>query len=109
MAAFPEIQKIPFEGPKSKNLLAFQHYNENELVEGKSMRDHLRFSVAYWHTFRGTGSDPFGPGTMQRPWEAAKDSVESDYLVTLSRRVWAANSELKSEYAQEQAWQSRAN
>src|SRR5690348_14533998 len=77
MAAFPEINKIAYEGPKTKNLLAFRHYNESELVEGKSMRDHLRFSVAYWHTFRGTGSDPFGPGTMQRPWEAAHDSVEN--------------------------------
>ena len=77
MAAFPEINKIPFEGPKSKNPLGFRHYNESELVEGKSMRDHLRFSVAYWHTFRGTGSDPFGPGTMLRPWEAAQDSAEN--------------------------------
>jgi len=77
MPAFPDIQKIPFEGPKSKNLLAFHHYNPDEVVEGKAMKDHLRFSVAYWHSFRGTGSDPFGPGTMHRPWEAAHDSVEN--------------------------------
>lgn len=77
MPAFPDIQKIPFEGPKSKNLLAFHHYNPEEAVEGKPMKDHFRFSVAYWHTFRGTGSDPFGPGTMHRPWEAAHDSVEN--------------------------------
>lgn len=77
MPAFPEISKIPFEGPKSKNLLAFHHYNPEEVVEGKPMKDHFRFSVAYWHTFRGTGSDPFGPGTMHRPWEAAHDSVEN--------------------------------
>src|SRR5262245_65528510 len=77
MAAFPEVQKIPFEGPKSKNPLAFRHYDENELVEGVSMKDHLRFSVVYWHTFRGTGSDPFGPGTMHRPWEDGSDSVEN--------------------------------
>ena len=76
-AAFPEISKIKFEGPTSKNPLAFRHYNESEKVEGRTMRDHLRFGVAYWHTFRGTGSDPFGPGTMQRPWEAAHDSVEN--------------------------------
>ena len=63
MSAFPEISKIPFEGPSSKNPLAFRHYNPDEVVEGKSMRDHFRFAVAYWHTFRGTGSDPFGPGT----------------------------------------------
>ncbi len=77
MPAFPEISKIPFEGPKSKNPLAFHHYNPDEVVEGKPMKDHFRFSVAYWHTFRGTGSDPFGPGTMHRPWEAAHDSVEN--------------------------------
>ena len=77
MAAFPEIEKIRFEGPKSKNLLSFRHYDENEVVEGKSMREHFRFAVAYWHTFRGTGSDPFGPGTMQRPWEGPQDNVEN--------------------------------
>ena len=77
MAAFPEIQKIKFEGPKSKNMLAFHHYDENEVVEGKTMKDHFRFAVAYWHTFRGTGSDPFGPGTMVRPWESGQDSVEN--------------------------------
>jgi xylose isomerase len=77
MAAFPEVQKIKFEGPQSKNALSFKHYHESETVEGKSMRDHFRFSVAYWHTFRGTGSDPFGPGTMVRPWEGPVDNVEN--------------------------------
>ncbi|MCZ6793002.1 MAG: xylose isomerase [Planctomycetota bacterium] len=75
--AFPEVEKIRYEGPDTENLLAFRHYNEDELVEGKTMKDHLRFSVAYWHTFRGVGSDPFGPGTMHRPWEAAQDTVEN--------------------------------
>ncbi|MBX3425126.1 MAG: xylose isomerase [Pirellulales bacterium] len=74
-AAFPEISSIPFEGPASRNPLAFRYYNPDEVVEGKTMRDHLRFSVVYWHTFRGTGSDPFGPGTMVRPWEDGTDSV----------------------------------
>jgi xylose isomerase len=77
MAAFPEVSKIAYEGPQSRNPLAFHQYNADEQVEGRSMRDHLRFSVAYWHTFRGTGSDPFGPATMLRPWEAAKDSAEN--------------------------------
>lgn len=77
MPAFPDIAKIKFEGPNSKNPLAFRYYDENELVEGKSMRDHLRFSVAYWHTLRGTGLDPFGAGTMQRPWEGKSDTVEN--------------------------------
>ena len=62
MAAFPDVGKIAFEGPASKNPLAFRHYHENELVEGKSMKDHLRFSVAYWHTMRGTGGRPVRRG-----------------------------------------------
>ncbi len=77
MPAFPDIQKITYEGRESKNALAFKHYNESEKIEGKSMRDHFGFSVAYWHTFRGTGSDPFGPGTMIRPWEGPADNVEN--------------------------------
>jgi xylose isomerase len=51
--AFPKIGSIKFEGPKSKNPLAFKHYNANEKVEGKTMRDHLRFSIVYWHTMCG--------------------------------------------------------
>lgn len=77
MAFFPDIPKIPFEGPKTKNPLAFRHYNASEIVEGRSMTDWLRFSVCYWHTFRGTGSDPFGPGTLQRPWDDGSESVEN--------------------------------
>lgn len=77
MAAFPDVEKIRYEGPKSKNPLSFRHYNADEVIEGKPMKEHFRFAVAYWHTFRGAGSDPFGPGTAQRPWEAAQDSVEN--------------------------------
>jgi len=77
MAAFPEISRIPFEGPQSKNPLAFRYYDENEKVAGKSMKDHLRFSVVYWHSFRGTGSDPFGPGTALRPWDDGSNSVQN--------------------------------
>ena len=76
MSFFPDVKTIAYEGPDSTNPLAFRHYNPDEVVEGKSMKDHLRFAVAYWHTFRGTGSDPFGPGTMLRPWEDGTDSVE---------------------------------
>ena len=75
MAAFPDIQKICYEGPDSKNPLAFRWYNPDEMVEGQAMKDHFRFSVVYWHTFRGSGADPFGPGTMLRPWEDGTDSV----------------------------------
>ncbi len=76
MAFFPDVPKIPYEGPESRNPLAFRHYNASEVVEGKTMREHLRFAVCYWHTFRGTGSDPFGPGCAIRPWEDGTDSVE---------------------------------
>ena len=76
MNALPDISKIRYEGPQSKNPLAFRHYNDTEVVAGKTMKDHFRFSVAYWHTFRGTGSDPFGPGTMHRPWECGVDNLD---------------------------------
>jgi len=73
--AFPNVSKIKFEGANSRNPIAFKHYNADEVVAGKTMRDHLRFAVVYWHTFRGTGSDPFGAGTMQRPWDDGSNSV----------------------------------
>jgi xylose isomerase len=76
-AAFPEIRKIAYEGPKSRNPLAFKHYDADEQIEGKTLRDHLRFAVVYWHTFRNTLSDPFGAGTAIRPWDDGSDSVEN--------------------------------
>src|SRR5687767_969825 len=78
MSAFPKVTKrISYEGPKSKNPLAFKHYNPGELVEGKRMEDHLRFSVVYWHTFRNRLSDPFGVGTAIRPWDDGSESVKN--------------------------------
>lgn len=77
MSHFPEISRIEYEGPKSKNDLAFRWYNPDEVIEGKTMKDHLRFSVVYWHTMRGTGGDPFGPGTAVRPWDDGSDSVDN--------------------------------
>ncbi|HWL10092.1 MAG TPA: xylose isomerase [Planctomicrobium sp.] len=74
---FPNIPKIQYEGPNSKNDLAFRHYNPEEVIEGQTMRDLFRFSVAYWHTFRGTGSDPFGAPTLSRPWDDGSNSVEN--------------------------------
>ena len=76
-SAFPKIQKIQFEGPQTKNPLAFRYYNPDELVEGKPMKDHLRFSVVYWHTFRNGLSDPFGAATAIRPWDDGSSSVEN--------------------------------
>jgi xylose isomerase len=76
MSFFPEVSKIRYEGPDSKNPLAFRHYNADEVVAGKPIKEHLRFSVVWWHTFRGMGGDPFGPGCAVRPWEDGTDSVE---------------------------------
>lgn len=74
-AHFPQIAPIAYEGPSSDNPLAFRHYNPAELFDGVSLQDHMRFSIAYWHAFRGTGADPFGPGTIVRPWESGRDTV----------------------------------
>jgi xylose isomerase len=75
--AFPRIKKIAYEGPQSRNPLAFKYYNEDEKIEGKTMKDHLRFSVVYWHTFRNPLADPFGVGTALRPWDDGTDSVKN--------------------------------
>lgn len=73
----PNIRKIVYEGPTTKNRLAFRHYNPEEVIEGKTMKDHFRFSVVYWHTFRNPLSDPFGVGTAIRPWDDGTDSVQN--------------------------------
>jgi xylose isomerase len=73
---FPGIGKIVNEGTGTTNPLAFRWYDETRLVAGKTMKDHLRFSMAYWHTMCGTGGDPFGPGTKTFPWEAPADLME---------------------------------
>jgi xylose isomerase len=70
---FPKIGKIKYEGPKSKNPLAFKWYDADKKVNGVTMRDYMRVAVAYWHSLCGTGGDPFGPGTKQFPWDAASD------------------------------------
>jgi xylose isomerase len=75
--AFPEISKIPYEGPSSKNPLAFKHYDSTQVIEDRTMAEHLRFSVAYWHTFRNPLSDPFGIGTAIRPWDDGSNSIEN--------------------------------
>ncbi len=74
-AHFPKIKTIAYEGPQSVNALSFKHYNPDEVIDGRTMSAHLRFSIAYWHAFRGTGGDPFGPGTIQRPWEKGTNAV----------------------------------
>ena len=76
MEFYKGINKIEFEGKESKNPLAFRWYNENELVGGKTMKDHLRFAVAYWHSFCGDGSDPFGSATRIFPWQDISDDLD---------------------------------
>ena len=74
---FPGIQKIKFEGKDSDNPLSFKYYDSEKLVNGKPMKEHLRFATAYWHTFCGTGGDPFGPGTKIYPWDVTNDPIQS--------------------------------
>ena len=69
------IGQIQFEGKDSDNPLAFKYYNPDQIVAGKTMREHFRFAIAYWHTFCGQGSDPFGPGTQDFPWDAPSDAI----------------------------------
>jgi xylose isomerase len=75
---YPGIGKIKFEGKKSKNPLAFRWYNPEQVVAGKKMKDHLRFAVAFWHSFCGDGKDPFGDATHEFPWEdmATDDKIK---------------------------------
>jgi xylose isomerase len=73
---FPRIGMIRYEGKDSDNPLAFKFYDENRVIAGKSLKDHLRFAIAYWHTICGTGEDPFGPGTQIFPWAKGKDPIE---------------------------------
>ena len=67
---FPEIKKIVYEGAKSKNPLAFKYYDAEKTVAGKKMKEHLRYAVAYWHSFCGDGADPFGAATHIFPWNS---------------------------------------
>lgn len=77
METFRNIPVIPYEGPKSRNPLAFKHYNPSELVEGKPMSKHLRFAAAYWHTMRNGLSDPFGGPTALMPWDDGSNSIDN--------------------------------
>ncbi|KGA97528.1 xylose isomerase [Alkalihalobacillus alcalophilus ATCC 27647 = CGMCC 1.3604] len=85
MTYFSNMSKIQFEGAKSTNPYAFKFYNPNEMIDGKTMEEYLRFGVAYWHTFTEDLSDPFGAGTAVRPWnhlqglDLAKARVEAAF------------------------------
>jgi xylose isomerase len=73
---FPSVKSISYEGPQSDNPLAFKWYDENRLVGGKKLKDAARFAVCYWHSFCNTGSDPFGPGTKNFPWNQSGDALK---------------------------------
>ena len=89
-AYFPEVkQSVKYEGPKSSNPLAFKYYDAGKKIGGKTMQEHLRFAVAYWHTFKGAGADIFGAGTFRRPWltdsdpmKAAEDTLDAAFEFT---------------------------
>lgn len=94
---FPKVKKIKYEGPDSKNPLAFKHYNAKQKIMGKTMEDHFRFAVCYWHTFKGLGNDPFGPGTMIRnynqfddPMTVAEKTMEAafEFFSKLGVKFW---------------------
>ena len=74
---FKGIGTIQFEGKESDNPLAFKYYNPDKIVAGKTMREHFKFAIAYWHTFCGTGSDPFGPGTQNFAWDQSNDPIQA--------------------------------
>ncbi|WP_242132418.1 xylose isomerase [Aestuariivivens marinum] len=71
------IGQIKFEGRESDNPLAFKYYNPDKVVAGKTMREHFKFAVAYWHTFCGQGADPFGPGTQNFAWDQSNDPIQA--------------------------------
>lgn len=73
---FPEVKRVQFEGKESRNPLAFRYYNPEQVVGDKTMAEHLRFSVAYWHAITGDGKDMFGSGSAIRPWDDLKDPME---------------------------------
>ncbi|MBB6637239.1 xylose isomerase [Cohnella thailandensis] len=85
MSFFPNVPEIKYEGRGSKNPFAYKHYNPQEVVLGKTMEEHLRLAVAYWHTFNANGTDPFGAGTAVRSWDSlspldkSKARVEANF------------------------------
>ncbi len=74
---FKGIGEIKFEGKDSDNPMAFKYYNPQQVVAGKTMQEHFKFSIAYWHSFCGQGSDPFGPGTQNFAWDQAADPIQA--------------------------------
>jgi len=82
---FENVSKVNYEGINSTNMYSFKYYNPEEMIAGKSMKEHLRFAMSYWHTLCATGNDPFGSATMNRPWsnedemQEARNKVEAAF------------------------------
>lgn len=76
---FPGIGQIKYEGPESKNPLAFKYYDAEKVVMGKKMKDWLKFTVAYWHSFCADGGDPFGSGTREFTWKTPEEKVDAAF------------------------------
>ena len=74
---FKGINEIKFEGKDSNNPFAFKYYNPEQVIAGKTMREHFKFAVAYWHSFCGDGSDPFGQPTQKFPWDESDDPIQA--------------------------------
>ena len=74
---FKGIGKVKYEGKESDNPLAFKYYNPDQIVAGKTMREHFKFAIAYWHTFCGQGGDTFGPGTQNFEWDQSSDPIQA--------------------------------
>ena len=70
------VGKVNYEGKESDNPFAYKYYNPDQLVMGKTMQEHFKFAIAYWHSFCGQGADPFGPGTQKFPWDQSKDPLQ---------------------------------
>lgn len=82
MSHFPDIEsRVPYEGPTSRNPLAYKHYDANAVLGDRTMAEHLRFAVCYWHTMRGGGADPFGAPTMDRSWPLNPTTVDEAKIV----------------------------
>ena len=77
MEYFKGIGKIKYEGKNSDNPFAFKYSDPEKIIAGKSLKEHFKFAVAYWHSFCGQGADPFGVGTQEFPWDAAKDPLQA--------------------------------
>ena len=101
---FPQIGKIPFEGPESKNPMAFHYYDAEKVVAGKKMKDWMRFAMAWWHTLCAEGADQFGGGTKTFPWNQGANAVEiakNKALARVGDCVRAQHGLLEASFGQE--------